>query len=222
MLKISFVLVFISLISFSTQTNYNYNQDFKNLTIAESNNTDCYNCHHPEVFWHFVDGMYDGLHIFKNVTLKKECLSIIPIFYDNFRHICNLFHHINTTKEFFDALHCAVDMLEDTYNQTLKREVACNSFCHQVQNVFHKTRKFMSSHLTYELVVKHMMQNLGVVIMKVEEMKLMLMNHKWYEAGFVLGDLVNFLTLWKLRPMEMSTPSENMIGMENILRFLNN
>ncbi len=212
-----FLLIFTLIHLSLQQDNFNLHRLFPQLELEDKsvhNTNSTLNCCHGE-FWHFVDGMYDGMHIFANVTMKKECFEVIPIVHDKLVQIYQLLKNATTTEEVFDALKKTVDLLQQSYEETKVRHDACASFCNQTHCKMAEAKKFVYDTKSFNDIMTHMFKNLGTVVMYLEEAKQFIEQNKFYNAGFAYGDVIHYLTLWDYQQNKQQT-DEN----KKVLTFL--
>jgi hypothetical protein len=144
----------------------------------------------------FLAGMFDGLHIFDNITYRNECLSVWPIIHDDVADIISIVRNITSDKDIFDALRLIIDKVEDLFTAMHSRKDVCMKMRTQIRSVLMKVGKFLKVKGRFNKMWSHFFSNFGMVIMKFEEARQVWLSRQWYQSGYIIGDLVSFVSLW--------------------------
>jgi hypothetical protein len=158
--------------------------------------------HDPADFYHFWAGFFNGLGVFKNVTHKKECLSILPVIHDDLYLINDRIKNITDYKDMIEALKFITQKLEHMNQKCEEVKPDCNIFIEEVRKVRDNVKKYLEQEGTKKKIIVHFYQNLGAVIEKWKDVIEHLKSKDPLGAGFALGDLVNYVILWDYKPPE--------------------
>lgn len=195
-------ILLVYLMSFSFQ-NFVEN-DYKVIYDGNADKIDDAN-RDPADFYHFWAGFFNGIGIFKNVTHKKECLSIFPVIHDDICLIHDLIKKIKDFKDMIEALKFIIEKLEHITKKCEQIKPDCEIFAEDVQKVRDQVNKYLEREETRKKIFVHFYKNLEVVIQKWRNVIELLRLKDSLGAGNALGDFINFVVLWDYNPSESNS-----------------
>jgi len=145
----------------------------------------------------FVAGMIQGVQVFDNITHRNECLSLLPVLYDDLEDIYKKLDNVTSHTDLIDLLKFVVHKIEHIENKLEATEEDCKIMLLDIEKAIVSVDKFLKEkQKSGKIIFRHFFSNFGIFIQKIEESKGYFLQKEWYNAGYSFGDLMNFLFIW--------------------------
>jgi len=208
-LIITFSILMITVILESTNNLSNFNSEIQNddhhLKFLDDNFLNSENFrrdvgpdHGAKYF--YLEGFYWGLHIYNNVTHKNECLSFLPDLHDDIVDIYYKFKNSTRDSDFIELIRYTLKKLDHIFQRIQDTREDCKIFKSEIREVNRDVCNYLhkQDHL-FRKIIDHFLKNKDVVKNKIEKYKDRIRNKLWWNAGYLMGDLLNFIFIWDYR-----------------------
>lgn len=212
-ISIIFALAIASAVSSNNLSNYNADEDFLKY-LEEESESNKFNCEidpdHGARFQYY-DGIYYGMQIYSNVTHRNECLAFLPDAHDDIVDICNALKNITKDTDYVDLLRYILNKTDHILERVQETGDDCKIYSAQVNEVNAQVRQYLHK-LGWMSIFKHWRANKDVVKEKIQTYKADLKEKNWYQAGYDMGDLINFILLWDYQAPQFEADLNSHLG----------
>jgi hypothetical protein len=195
--------------------------NYSNYNADVQDNLDYLDEHHIEKFrrdvgpdhgatYLFFDGFYYGLQIYNNVTHRNECRAFIPDAHDDLVDIYYKFKNATSDSDCIELIRYALGKIDHILQRINDTRDDCRIYQSEMKEANRQVRQYLHDQEDYyRKIADHILHNLGIITQKTENYKDDINNKEWRKAGFDMGDLIHFLTLWDYPPQNTTKISSS-------------